>query len=75
MIGGGAAESDDNLVLAFLVFSEVPEQCFALFRIERDLLLRGRFTELGGSLVVGELLEQGDASDEIIKEIVALSRV
>jgi hypothetical protein len=45
MIGGGAAESDDNLALAFLVFSEVPEQCFALFWID------------GVSLICGELPE------------------
>ena len=45
MIGGGAAESDANLVLAFLVFSKVPEQCFALFRMD------------GVSLICGELPE------------------
>jgi hypothetical protein len=58
-----------------LIFGEFPEERFTLFRIERDSLLRGRFTELGGSLVGGELSEQGDALDEIVKEIVALSRV
>ena len=58
-----------------LVSGEFPEQRLTLFRIERDLLLRGRFTELGGSLVGGELAEQGDALDEILKKIVTLFRV
>ena len=74
MIDSRFVVSDDHRV-ALLVSGEFPEQRLTLFRIERDLLLRGRFTELGGSLVGGELPKQGDALDEILKKIGTLFRV